>query len=475
MILDPEPKAGADQPARSLPAVVGLAALALYLSLPSLRHNFDGVACAIAVELGDLRHLVHGNHLAYGLVGLAFHRLLAGAGLAVPAIWALQLMDSLLGALGAGLFARLLLRRGRPAAAAAAAALGLAVSQAWWLRSIDAQVYLLAAPFLVCAFEEALDDRPGGLRLALLHAAAMLAHVSHLCFAPVALYSLRRAYGDGEEGRRETGRYLAFCAVAVPAAYCAALTLCVAPASSADVRLWLLGSAALGPGRSFNWLSAGTPWSALGHWCHTALRAASVRPLLAAPLWAAAAWAWALPAGRRERPLCLLWLASYAPLLLSYEPWNMDYRIMDLVPLWFSASAALTARPLALYAAALGAANAAWAVLPVSRLETNAPLQKTLWLDEALPEDAWVAALSIEEVYIPYFTHRRTLNLRWYEGRPAALQARVSELLAAGEPVYATSDVLAAGWDAALSAFPRTETGRRGEVVLYRLSATARG
>ncbi|TBR20946.1 hypothetical protein EPO15_11635, partial [bacterium] len=73
------------RPTRLTPFLVGSAALGLYLVFPSLRHNFDGVACAIAVELGDFRHLVHGNHLAYGLVGFAFHRLLHLFGLGLPA------------------------------------------------------------------------------------------------------------------------------------------------------------------------------------------------------------------------------------------------------------------------------------------------------------------------------------------------------------------------------------------------------
>ena len=106
-----------------------------------------------------------------------------------------------------------------------------------------------------------------------------------------------------------------------------------------------------------------------------------------------------------------------------------------------------------------------------SRLETNAPLQKTLWLRGVLPRDAWVTALSIEEVYIPYFTHRRTLNLRWLAGREPLLRERVAAMLAAGEGVYVTSDHLQQGWEGAFAPFARLEVARSGEVRLYRLKS----
>jgi len=169
-------------------------------------------------------------------------------------------------------------------------------------------------------------------------------------------------------------------------------------------------------------------------------------------------------------------------LTAAYEPWNIDYRIMDLLPLWAAAAAAVSpagavqgSRALALYAAVLGGANFVWHMGPVSRLETNAPLKKTLWLRDALPADAWVSALSIEEVYVPYFTHRRTLNLRWLEGREAQLRERVSGLLDAGEPVYVTSDHLAQGWEAAFAPFAREEAARLGDLRLYRLKGKPKG
>ncbi|MBI3300231.1 MAG: hypothetical protein HYZ75_18850 [Elusimicrobia bacterium] len=469
------------KPTLALPLLVGSSALALYLSLPSLGHNFDGVACAIAVELGDFKHLVHGNHLAYGLAGFVFHRLVNALGLALPAIWALQVMDSLLGALSAALFARMLLRLGRPAGVAAAAGMGLAVSYGWWLRSVDAQVYLLAAPFMVLAFEEVLAERPRPLRLAALHTAAMLVHSVHVCFTPVALWALLRAGKDYGESRAGLGRYLAFCFLGVLAAYAAAVTLLVRPETVEDLRVWLSGSAALGNQRDFRFIHAASLGSALAWWGRVSLKVVSIRPLLGLPLWGLAAWGWLAGASRRERVAALVWVAGYAPLLLAYEPWNTDYRILELIPLWALAAAAFSperarggARALAFYAAALGAVNAADAILPLSRLAENPPLVKTLWLRRILPEDAWVSAAAIDEVYIPYFSHRRTLNLRWHEGDPAGLRRRLDGLLERGEPVFVTSDHLA-GWREAFGGYELQHAGEQDGVVLYRLKGKPKG
>lgn len=471
-----------DRPAGLLAFLVGSAALALYAALPSLRHNFDGVACAIAVELGDFRHLVHGNHLAYGLVGFAFNNLLHAVGLAIPALWSLQIMDSLLGALSAALFARLLLRRGRPIGVACAAALGLAVSNSWWLRSIDAQVYLLAQPFLILALEEVLSQRPRAARLAFLHVGAMLAHSSHALFAPVAVWAILRGRTDSEEARADLGRYLVLCLLGVTAAYTAAVVLAVRPEGLDGLRLWLLGSAGLGPGRTALWLTGPSEWENIRHWAWSSLRVVCEKPLLGLGLWVLAFWSWLTRPEQKERPVALLWLGSYSLLFVHWEPWNLDYRIGDLLPLWASAAAAFSpgrerqgARALAVFVALLGAANASWNIIPVSRLKNNLPLVKTLWLRESLPPDAWVTALSIEEVYIPYFTHRRVINLRWHEGNNEGLHRRLDALLAGGEAVFVTSDHLARGWEEPFSPYAREEAGRADGLVLYRLKGNPKG
>ena len=161
----------------------------------------------------------------------------------------------------------------------------------------------------------------------------MLVHASHALFAPVACWARLRGHGGGEEGRRELGRYLAFCLLAVFAAYLAAAALFIRPAGLGDVQLWLLGSAGLGPGRSYNWLSAATPFEALFQWGRSSLRVVAERPTLGLGLWLLAAWGALGARARLERTAALLWVGAYALLTASWEPWNIDYRIMDLLPL----------------------------------------------------------------------------------------------------------------------------------------------
>src|SRR5208282_1543256 len=81
-----------------------LAAALLYLCFPAARYNFDGVAAAIAVELGDFRHLLHGNHLAYGFLGYLFFDVIGLFGIPLPSILCLQIFSSLLGAAAVGAF-----------------------------------------------------------------------------------------------------------------------------------------------------------------------------------------------------------------------------------------------------------------------------------------------------------------------------------------------------------------------------------
>ncbi len=93
-------------------AWLGAGASLFYLCYPSYFFNFDGVACAIAVDLGDWAHLVHGNHLGYGPLALIFARFWGLLGYSGPSLPLLGALDSLLGGAGVGAFAALLLRVG---------------------------------------------------------------------------------------------------------------------------------------------------------------------------------------------------------------------------------------------------------------------------------------------------------------------------------------------------------------------------
>jgi len=436
---------------RRLNAAVFAASLLLYLSFRSLYFNFDGVACAIAVELSDFKHLVHGNHLAYGALAWLFDRAWRVLGYRGLTILPLQVLDSLLGAAGAAVFASLLRRAGRSEREAALGAAALAVSSAWWFWSLEAQVYMLGALFAALAAREALGENPRPARLGLWHAAAVLGHVGHLMALPALAWALTR-----RRGRKSLLPYLAVLAGTVLAAYLAAGIFAVRPESFEDLRRWLLGSAALGVDRAFAWhyarAGALSAWAGmtLRIFCEFAGRApwASAAGLVLAALPLAAAARGAARGGRKAW-FWQLWLAGYAALYLNWEPFTIVYRVSDLLALWALALIGLEgltprarAAVLAAWTAAACAFNLAFTVLPAADPASNSDLVEARWVAARVPSDAWVLVFGRDASYLPYFEHLKTVNLRFFE-REDALFARLDALAARGEAVYATDRALA--------------------------------
>jgi hypothetical protein len=453
-------------------------ALTLYALFPSFLHNFDGVACAIAVELSDKQHLVHGNHLLYGVAGWLFHQLLGLTGLKISALFALKLFDMLLGAGGAALLHRTLKRAHFAEPIPMTCAAGLAVSYGYWLWSLEVQVYALGAFFLICVLQEALRDKPSPHRLALWHGLAMLTHGANVLLTPVVLYALWRANEDATKLRRAVGRYLVLAAAMVIIVYAAAIAWWVGAEDWAALKTWLLGSAALGPGRSFNFIT-GNLFANLRHWVIGSGEAVSPWAWLGLPLWLAAMWV--LPHREGEdRRLALtawLWLPAYALLFTQWQPGVLVYRVSDLIPLWLLAAVAAQRLPkkwrrlLPAYVAVLFAVNLAVGIGRWSDPQANNKLQDAYWMSAATPENAWIAAIGRDEVYYPYFAHRRTLNLRWYDGQPQRLAQRIATILEES-PLYITSERLNN-----TPYFPKTVSlriaGKRGDTVLLEITGIA--
>ncbi|PIP83149.1 MAG: hypothetical protein CO113_17465 [Elusimicrobia bacterium CG_4_9_14_3_um_filter_62_55] len=462
---------------RVAPWVAAFAALALYLALPSFRFNHDGVACAIAVELADVKHLLHGNHLLYGVLGLTFHSFLNAIGVPLNALWSLQLMDSLLGAAGAGLFCRLLLRLKTPVWIAWLAAMGLTISHGWWLFSIDAQVYVLGAALLLPAWTEALEEKPRPYVLAFWNSLAVLGHVLNVFFFPAALYALWRSR-ESNALRRDMMRYCLASAVFVLGAYALAAEHGVRPAGAEELKLWLLGSAALGPGRSFLWYAPSSLGSGLADWARAGMRVVSPVMPVGAALWALAVLSKLSKNSAPRFAITTAWIAilSYLPMTLSYEPYSFDYRVTDLVGLWLLAALWLRGRRAAssppnpwavVFLFALAATNMAGAMRTHQRPEANRQYQKALWYKGTLPQNAWVASVGLEEVYVPYFAHLRPLSLRYFDGRPTALRERIEALARRGEPVFAASDSLSPKWIAHLDGLGLQYVDRFEEFEIY--------
>lgn len=421
------------------------------LSIRSVFYNFDGVACAIAVELGDFKHLVHGNHLAYGFLGWCFDKVWRIFGYQGQSVLVLETFDSLLGAAGAAVFSSLLRRSGRGEREALAGAAALAVSHAWWFWSLEAQVYMLGAFFAVLSAREALSDQPRPRLVGLYHAGANLGHVGHLMAFPALAYVLWK------KGRaRSVVRYTGTLAVAVAIPYLLAGLFAMKPSSVNDVKVWLLGSAALNTSRTFLWHSI--PLSqAVPAWLTMTLRVFTEFVGRHGLAWSAGFVLAALPvvaAARgaaektRESVFWLLWLAGYAVLFISWEPFTIVYRVTDLLALWALATLGLKAIPERWLLGALGAWTAAalafnliFVVRPASKFENNPDLVEAIWTKSRAPEEAWVLANGRGAVYIPYFAGRRPLNLVYYPDE-AALSARLDGLAKNGESAFVSGRTL---------------------------------
>lgn len=457
----------------SWPAAVGTASLLLYVSFPAARYNFDGVACAISVDLGSIRHLVHGNHVSYAVLGAGVHGLLGLLGYEGPAIVSLQLFSSLLGAVGVAGLCALLLNLGLAPAVAAAASAGLALSRAWWVWSLESQVYPLGAACLVWVAAELVRAKPRPVLAALLHCGAILGHAPHLIFAPVAWAMLPDA--------RARRSYFFTLAVGVAASYAAAILFFFRPTSFADLRVWLLGSAALPADRHFYWqgfYSFGNVWL----WIRTTLETPSGDAWVGAAIWGIALWGVFEAARHRPRAARLgaLWLVPYAALYSNWQPYIVQYHYSDMPVLWLFIACAVdgagrgdlripvTARAGALAAAAvfLGVWNWAGEIRPMSDPASNADLQRSLWIGRETPDNAWVVVEAIEQVYLPYFAHRRPMNLR-YLPDAQALKARVLSVRRSGEPVYVVPQILPAWAGRALQELGWREVAAHRDARLY--------
>jgi hypothetical protein len=468
---------------RRLCAAVFAAVLLLDLSFRSQYFNFDGVACAIAVELSDFKHLVHGNHLAYGVLAWLFDAAWRLLGYRGRAILTLQVLDGVLGAAGAAVFASLLRRAGRSEREAALGAAALGVSYAWWFWSLEAQVYMLGALFAALAAREVLAEKPRPALAGAWLAAAALGHVGHLMALPALAWLLWK-----KRGRAALAPFAAAGAAAVASAYAAAGILAVRPRTLDELRLWLLGSAALGVDRAFSWhsdgLAAAIPsWTGMTFKVFCGFAGATGKvwlagaALAALPLAAAAAGAWR---GGREARFWLLWLAGYALLFLNWEPGTIVYRVSDLLGLWALALLGLQGLPararggaLAAWVAAAFGYNLAFAIRPAADPSSNEDLVETSWTAARVPPDAWIVATSRGAVYLPYFAGLKTVNARYF-GDEASLYARLDALAAAGAPVYATDRTLdTAGLLPELASYG-LETAASGDgFTLYRVARAA--
>jgi hypothetical protein len=402
--------------------------LALYLAWPSAMWNFDGVACAAALELGWPIFLFHANHLLYGFLGCAFWKVAGlpfGMARALPA---LQLFTSLIAALGlVGLY-RALQSVLKNNISAHLLTLGLAVTAAFWVWSVEAQVYALG--FLPIAWATTILFKNEGenkfVWVGLLHAGAVLGHLMHVLWAVPALYWM---WGKPKAIRQ----YLVtlFLATAIP--YALVLAFVVAPRHDLfHILIWLKGSAGLTPDRSWAWHSAG--WTGPWQWLKSTLPAfwGSFWPyentLVKPVIWILTAVSMGLALlflmrsaserGERAARFSWIWLGTYALFLSTWEPATLCYRMTDIVPLGilFALGLKKTRAPIqilltTLFLGCTLTVNLASRILPMHDAGANKVYQETLSLSKISPSNSlYITQGGPSWIYLLYFTGRTAWN-----------------------------------------------------------------
>jgi len=126
----------------------------IYLLFPTRVYYWDGIVFAQAIEdaSGLSPSLVHPNHLIYNFAGYIFYKLLRAIGTDIRALTALQILNSLLSALCAGVLFSILMQTLRSFYFSICLALLFAFSATWWKFSTDANAYIPSVLFLLISF-----------------------------------------------------------------------------------------------------------------------------------------------------------------------------------------------------------------------------------------------------------------------------------------------------------------------------------
>ncbi|MGH9663946.1 MAG: hypothetical protein ACRD9L_05955, partial [Bryobacteraceae bacterium] len=207
-----------------------MAALAVYLLLPTRMYYWDGVSFAIDIEKarGPADPLFHRHFLVYKILANWMYRLFQWAAHPVRALYVMQAANALLAAACVALVFLILRRMTLSTAASAALALLFAFSATWWRFATNVDSYIGSVFCLLLSYASlrlpepaaGARGRPRLVSAALLHAAAMLLHQLAVWFFPAAVVFLWMRPGVARKVRlRAIGGYVAIAAAPVALLY----------------------------------------------------------------------------------------------------------------------------------------------------------------------------------------------------------------------------------------------------------------
>jgi hypothetical protein len=433
----------------------------IYILRPSHMWNFDGIACAAALELGNPTFLFHSNHLLYGAMGFFFWRPLIGV---LPrSIAGLQLMTSLLSAVALAGVCTLLKDELLEKRHAVLIALAVAFSAVVWVWSIEAQVYALGFVALAWATRELLrpEHRGKWWKVGLLHAGAILGHIVHVLWVIPAVYWI---WSQSDRAIRQKLKiYLGTTTAATIIPYALVIGLIIVPRQWNDRWLvrWLMGSAALNPTSVFQWHLPG--WTGPLQWLKTTPRLfwGSFWPYHTdVPLWCVILTGISIvitllllvSSWRRRKDVrwrfSLIWLAVYGVFFWTWEPTTECYRMTDLIPWGVLLALGLGSlrKPGMRWGCSIGLVltllpiNWYTRIDPMHEPERNVVFQETLAVARSTPDQSlYLTTGGIRWIYLLYFTGRSAWDLHSFVRNPEHLRLEI-ERHRLQQPVFIQTD-----------------------------------
>jgi len=214
---------------RWIPWVLVPLMLVIYASHPTRRFYFDGVVFASIIEHGPFAALFNPHHLLYTWIFYAIERALERVkGADVHALYVMQWVNIILGAVGAGMIWRLVARLVADKGVALLVVLLGCFSFTYWHYATDADVYVISTLFLLLAadrLELVTRHRPPRaadfVHIGVANALSILFHQLNIfwlvCMAGCLVF--RAVPGSRSERWRWWWIYLASVAIPVGAAY----------------------------------------------------------------------------------------------------------------------------------------------------------------------------------------------------------------------------------------------------------------
>lgn len=389
-------------------ASIFVAALTLYLAVPTKDFYWDGTGFALVLDHPGWFGVIGPNHPIYIGFGRIVHLLVR---MVVPALGGLRLLQSLNSVLGAVSVAVVYWIAGElfEDTFDAALAAGLfAVSATWWKFATDANAYIPSVLLLLIAGRLLLPGRTARpVVVALVHTCAMLFHELAVMFCVVAAVGI---YLQSRDDRRAAMRnvlvYLAVAFLFSSAAYYTCFYIATGQAGLARYLRWITWHT---PDSGFSvavarnvWLTfRGTIRLAVGGRVGAFHSGPLELGVLALLLALGMGFVWqADPRHDREAPpgsaavLMWSWIATYAGFLLFWMPQNTFYRLFYLPPLVLLASTGLKRlggrRTMFAAVALLGAWNYLFYIRPHSLTENNTVLRAALALQRVWKPGTWV-------------------------------------------------------------------------------------